>query len=118
MGPTSAGLSPQKDVTEVVAAVQILGNVGEGAEVIRVLGGARDVPDLVLRDYRLMEKGGGRAASCVDSIPRRSLMTMEPRYWDHTPQVNDGAERLTVASYPQESRMSFSGWWCQADTVA
>ena len=46
-----------EDVTEVVSTLQILGNVSKSAEVIRILGGARNVPDLMLRHYSLMEKG-------------------------------------------------------------
>lgn len=46
-----------EDMTEVVATLQILGNISKSAEVIWVLGGTRDVPDLVLRNYSLMEKG-------------------------------------------------------------
>lgn len=93
-------------------------------------------------------------ASCVDSIPRRSLIIIDPRYWvgdnqnipllelqgahksatqrraETTDAVRllklpcrcilfktggrfhaiDSKNGLTVASYPQESRMSFSGW--------
>ena len=45
-----------EDVTEVVATLQILGDVSKSAEVVRVLGGAGDVPDLVLRDDGLMER--------------------------------------------------------------
>lgn len=46
-----------EDMTEVVATLQILGNISKSAEVIWVLGGTRDVPDLMLRNYSLMEKG-------------------------------------------------------------
>lgn len=41
-------------MTEMVATLQILGDVSKSAEVIWVLGSARDIPDLMLRDYGLM----------------------------------------------------------------
>lgn len=37
-----------EDVAVVVAGLQVLGDVGEGAEILRVLSSAGDVPDLVL----------------------------------------------------------------------
>lgn len=42
-------------MTEMVSALQILGDVCKRAEVVRVLGGAGDVPDLMLCNYGLME---------------------------------------------------------------
>lgn len=53
-------------VTKVVAALQILGDVRKSAEVVGVLGRARDVPDLMLRNYGLKEGEGvtdGKAAT-------------------------------------------------------
>lgn len=41
----------------MVAALQILGDVSESAEVIWILSSAGNVPDLMLRDYSL--RGGG-----------------------------------------------------------
>lgn len=40
-------------MAEMVAALQILGDVSESAEVIWILSGARNVPDLVLRNDSL-----------------------------------------------------------------
>lgn len=45
-----------EDMTEVVAALQILGDVSKSAEVIWVLSSAWDVPDLMLCNYGLMDK--------------------------------------------------------------
>jgi ribosomal protein S28E/S33 len=41
-------------MAEVVATLTVLGDVGEGAEVIRVLGRTGDVPDLMLGYYCLV----------------------------------------------------------------
>lgn len=43
-------------MTEMVAALQILGDVSKSAEVIWVLGSARDIPDLMFCDYGLMKE--------------------------------------------------------------
>lgn len=43
-----------EDMAEVVVTLTILGDVGEGAEVIRVLGRTGDVPDLMLGYYCLV----------------------------------------------------------------
>lgn len=46
-----------EDMTEMVATLQILGNISKSAEVIWVLSSARNVPDLMLRNYSLMDRG-------------------------------------------------------------
>lgn len=43
-------------MAEVVVTLTILGDVGEGAEVIRVLGRTGDVPDLML-GYNVLVRG-------------------------------------------------------------
>lgn len=45
-------------VAVVVAGLQVLGDVGKRAQVLRVLGCARNVADLVLRDDVLRGRGG------------------------------------------------------------
>ena len=42
-------------MTEMVATLQILGDVSKSAEVIWVLGSARDISDLMFCDYGLMK---------------------------------------------------------------
>lgn len=42
----------------VVAGLQVLGDVGKGTEVLWVLGGTGNVPDLMLRDDILPGKEG------------------------------------------------------------
>ena len=46
-----------EDVAVVSVALQVLGDVSKGAEVVWVLGRTGDVPDLVLRDHALERKG-------------------------------------------------------------
>lgn len=46
-----------EDMTEMVATLQILGNISKCTEVIWVLSGARNVPDLVLSHNCLVERG-------------------------------------------------------------
>lgn len=43
-----------EDMAEMVAAFQILGNISKCAEVIWVLSGAGNVPDLMLSHYSLV----------------------------------------------------------------
>lgn len=43
-----------EDMAEVVATFIVLGDVGEGAEFLRVLGRTGDVPDLMLGYYCLV----------------------------------------------------------------
>lgn len=46
-----------EDMTEMMATLQILGDISKSAEVIWVLSSARNVPDLMLRNYSLMDRG-------------------------------------------------------------
>jgi hypothetical protein len=68
-----------EDVAVVVAGLEVFGDVGKGGEVVRVLCCTRDVPDLVLSDDVLRERGRDGQTDILKSLLCSSLE--EDRLW-------------------------------------